>query len=80
MQVSNGNIKAVMKAGGWAKPDMVIRYSKAYDNDQAKIVQQMEKDYLKSGEQKPQQDTEVLLRAILDNPELLTKLLSAVKP
>lgn len=80
MQVSNGNIKAVMRAGGWAEPDMVIRYSKAYDDDQEDIVKQMEDDYLKSGNAAPSQDTEELLRIIQDNPELLAKLLAAVKP
>lgn len=79
MQVSNGNIKAVMRAGGWAEPDMVIRYSKAYDNDQAEIVQQMEDDYLKGEDTESPQDTEKLLRSILDNPELVTKLLAAIK-
>lgn len=80
MQVSNGNLKAVMRAGGWAEPDMVIRYSKAYDDDQVKIAQKMEEDYHKGGDAKPQQDAEELLRIIQDNPELLTKLLAAIKP
>lgn len=79
MQVSNGNIKAVMRAGGWAEPDMVIRYSKAYDEDQVDIVNQMEDDYLKTGDEKPSQDMEALLRIIQDNPDLLTKLLASVK-
>ena len=80
MQVSNGNIKAVMRAGGWAEPDMVIRYSKAYDDDQEDIVKQMEDDYLKSGNATPSKDTEELLRIIQDNPELLAKLLAVAKP
>lgn len=79
MQVSNGNLKAVMRADGWAEPDMVIRYSKAYDDDQVKIAQKMEEDYHKSGDAQPQQNTEELLRIIRDNPELLTKLLAAIK-
>ena len=80
MQVSNGNIKAVMKAGGWAEPDMVIRYSKTYDNDQADMVNQMEADYLTTtGNAKPPVDTEELLRIIQDNPELLHKLLATAK-
>lgn len=33
MQVSGGNIKAVMTAGGWAEPDMVIKYTRDYDDD-----------------------------------------------
>ena len=78
MQVSKGNIKAVMKAGGWAEPDMVIRYSKTYDEDQIDIVNQMEADHLKAGNGIPSTDTERLLRAILDNPELLTKLIASV--
>lgn len=80
MQVSNGNLKAVMRAGGWAEPDMVIRYSKAYDEDQLQIAQQMEEDYRKGGDTKPLQDAEQLLRIIQDNPELLTKLLESIKP
>ena len=79
MQVSNGNIKAVMKAGGWAEPDMVIRYSKAYDNDQVDMVNQMEADYLNNGDAKPPVDTEELLRLIQDHPELVNRLLAAVK-
>lgn len=79
MQVSNGNIKAVMRAGGWAEPDMVIRYSKAYDEDQVDIVEQMEEDYLKTGYTKPSPDTERLLRIIQDKPELVIKLLAFVK-
>jgi len=79
MQVSNGNIKAVMQAGGWAEPDMVIRYSKAYDEDQVDMVNQMENDYLKTGDAKPPTDTEELLRIIQDNPDLVTKLLTAFK-
>lgn len=59
---------------------MVIRYSKAYDDDQVKIAQKMEEDYHKGGDAKPQQDAEELLRIIQDNPELLTKLLAAIKP
>lgn len=79
MQVSNGNIKAVMRAGGWAEPDMVIRYSKTYDEDQVDIVEQMEDGYLKAGNTKPSPDTERLLRIIQDNPELVIKLLASVK-
>lgn len=79
MKVSNGNIKAVMRAGGWAEPDMVIRYSKAYDGDQVDIVNQMEDDYRKAGDAGTSQDTEALLRIIQDNPELVAKLLAAIK-
>ncbi|MCL2084577.1 MAG: tyrosine-type recombinase/integrase [Oscillospiraceae bacterium] len=79
MQVSNGNIKAVMRAGGWAEPDMVIRYSKAYEDDQVDIANQMEDDYLKAGDAKPPADTEELLRIIQSHPDLITKLLAAVK-
>jgi len=78
MQVSNGNIKAVMQAGGWAEPDMVIRYSKAYSNDQVDIVNQMEDDYLKSENSNPHSDTEKLLRIIQDNPELISTILSNI--
>ena len=79
MQVSNGNIKAVMRAGGWAEPDMVIRYSKAYDEDQIDIANQMEADYMNDGDEKPSLDKEALLRIIQDNPNLLTELLAAAK-
>lgn len=79
LKVSNGNVKAVMRAGGWAEPDMVIHYSKAYDEDQADIVNQMEDDYRKAGDTKPSQDTEELLRILQDNPELVTKLLATLK-
>lgn len=79
MKVSNGNVKAVMQAGGWAEPDMVIRYSKAYDEDQVDIVNQMEDDYLKAGNAKPSPDTEELLRIIQSHPELVTQLLAATK-
>jgi len=79
LAISGGNIKAVMKAGGWAEPDMVIRYSKAYDEDQTNIVQQMEEDYLgnESGVGIP--DKEVLLQFITEHPELLNELLAARK-
>jgi hypothetical protein len=79
MQVSKGNIKAVMRAGGWAEPDMVIRYSKAYDEDQVDIVNQMEDEYRKARDAKPLPDTEELLRIIQSHPELLTQLLATVK-
>lgn len=79
MKVSNGNIKAVMRAGGWAEPDMVIRYSKSYDEDQVDIVNQMEDDYRKGGEAEVPQDTAKLLRMLQDNPELVTQLLAAIK-
>jgi hypothetical protein len=79
MQVSNGNIKAVMRAGGWAEPDMVIRYSKAYDNDQIDMVNQMENEYLKTGDAKPSADTEELLRILQSHPDLVSKLLATVK-
>lgn len=79
MKVSGGNVKAVMRAGGWAEPDMVIRYSKAYDEDQVDIVNQMEDDFRKAGDAGASQDTEALLRIIQDNPELVAKLLAAVK-
>jgi len=78
MQVSNGNIKAVMTAGGWAEPDMVIRYSKAYEQDQVDIVNQMEDDYRKSEKTNPSLDTEKLLRIIQDNPELIGTILSTL--
>ena len=78
MQVSNGNIKAVMRAGGWAEPDMVIRYSKAYDDDQVDMVNQMEDDYLKSEKVNPPSDAETLLRIIQDNPELVSTILSTL--
>ena len=78
MQVSNGNIKAVMRAGGWAEPDMVIRYSKAYDEDQVDMVNQMEEDYLKSEKANPPSDAETLLRIIQDNPELVSTVLSTL--
>lgn len=78
MQVSNGNIKAVMRAGGWAEPDMVIRYSKAYDEDQVDIVNRMENDYLKSEKACIPSDTETLLRIIQDNPELASTILSTL--
>ena len=68
-----------MRAGGWAEPDMVIHYSKAYDEDQADIVQQMEADYRKAGDTEPPQNTEELLRILQDNPELVTKLLACLK-
>ena len=76
MQVSNGNIRAVMTAGGWAEPDMVIRYSKAYEKDQEDIVTRMEDDYLKSEKATPPSDAETLLRIIQDNPELIQTILS----
>lgn len=79
MKVSGGNVKAVMRAGGWAEPDMVIHYSKAYDEDQVDIVNQMEDDYRKAGDTGASQDTEALLRIIQDNPELVAKLLSTIK-
>ena len=47
MQVSNGNIRTVMTASGWAESDMTIRYSKAYEKEQEDIVNQMEDDYMK---------------------------------
>ena len=77
MQVSNGNIGAVMAAGGWAEPDMVIRYSKAYEKDQEDIVNQMEDDYMKS-EKAPLSDVEKALRIIQDNPELIKTILSTI--
>lgn len=79
MKVSNGNIKAVMRAGGWAEPDMVIRYSKTYDEDQVDIVNQMEDDYRRGGDTEASQDTAKLLRMLQDNPELVTQLLAAIK-
>jgi len=78
MQVSNGNIKAVMTAGGWAEPDMVIKYSRAYEKDQEDIVNQMEDDYLKSEKAAPPSDAEKLLRIIQDNPELISTILSTI--
>ncbi|HBU11339.1 MAG TPA: hypothetical protein DEB31_00960 [Clostridiales bacterium] len=80
LAVSSGNIKAVMKAGGWAEPDMVIRYSKAYDEDQVNIVKQMESDYRGSVDA-PQAtpDPQALLQFITANPELITAILSAQK-
>ena len=77
MQVSNGNIRAVMTAGGWAEPDMVIRYSKAYEKDQEDIVNQMEDDYMKA-EKAPLSDVEKALRIIQDNPELIKTILSTI--
>lgn len=79
MQVSNGNIKAVMRTGGWAEPDMVIRYSKTYDEDQIDIVNQMESDYLKTEDKEASQNIEELLRIIQCHPELIPKLLAAAK-
>ena len=79
MKVSNGNIKAMMRAGGWAEPDMVIRYSKAYDEDQVDIVNQMEEDYRKGGAAGVPPDTEELLRIIQEHPDLITKLLASAK-
>ena len=79
LKVSNGNIKAVMRAGGWAEPDMVIRYSKAYDEDQVDIVNQMEEDYRKGSDAEVPQDTEKLLRMLQDNPDLVAQLLAAMK-
>ncbi len=80
MQVSKGNIKAVMRAGGWAEPDMVIRYAKTYDQDQALIAEQMEKDAHKEGNTGASQETEELLQKILDHPEVLSQLIQALKP
>ena len=80
MQVSKGNIKAVMRAGGWAEPDMVIRYAKTYDQDQALIAEQMEKDAHKEGNTGASQETEELLQKILEHPEVLSQLIQALKP
>lgn len=80
LQVSNGNVKAVMRAGGWAEPDMVIRYSKSYDQDQAAIAEQMEKDARKGDNAEPSQDTQALLQKLLDHPEVLNQLLAVIKP
>ena len=79
MQVSNGNIRAVMTAGGWAEPDMVIRYYKVYEQDQVDIANQMEDDYLKSEKEAPVSDAEKLLRIIQDNPELIKTILSTAQ-
>lgn len=57
----------------------MIHYSKAYDEDQVGIVNQIENDYRKAGDAGASQDTEALLRIIQDNPELVAKLLSSVK-
>ena len=80
LQVSNGNVKAVMRAGGWAEPDMVIRYSRAYDQDQVDIAEKMEKDSQKEGNTEVPQDTQALLKKILDHPEVLSQLLEIIKP
>ena len=80
MQVSKGNIKAVMRAGGWAEPDMVIRDAKTYDQDQALIAEQMEKDAHKEGNTGASQETEELLQKILEHPEVLSQLIQALKP
>ena len=80
LQVSNGNVKAVMRAGGWAEPDMVIRYSRAYDQDQVDIAEKMENSSQKDGNTEVPQDTQALLKKILDHPEVLSQLLEIIKP
>ena len=77
MQVSNGNIKAVMSAGGWAEPDMVIRYTRDYEKDQDDITKRMEDDYLKKRGAKVLGDEEQVLQIIRDHPELIPQILSA---
>jgi len=77
LAVSGGNIKAVMTAGGWAEPDMVIRYSKTYQEEQSNIVQKMEEDYLKEDSEAVTPDKQVLLQFIAEHPELINELLSA---
>ena len=51
--------------------------------DQALLLlswaESLEDDYLKGEDTESPQDTEKLLRSILDNPELVTKLLAAIK-
>ena len=78
LAISGGNIKAVMTAGGWAEPDMVIKYSKAYDEDQLNIVRQMEEDYLggERGITQGTQDKQALLQFITENQELIKELLA----
>ena len=72
--VSGGNIKAVMAAGGWAEPDMVIRYLRDYDEDQRRIVQQMEEDYLNP---RDAQKHGALQKFIADYPELVVELIKS---
>ena len=66
-----------MTAGGWAEPDMVIRYSKTYQEEQSNIVQKMEEDYLKEDSEAVTPDKQVLLQFIAEHPELINELLSA---
>ena len=77
MAISGGNIKAVMKAGGWAEPDMVIKYSKSYDEDQENIVKQMEADYFGSTDSQGIPNNQALLRFITENSELISQLLAS---
>lgn len=78
LAITGGNIKAVMAAGGWAEPDMVIRYSKTYEEDQVNIAKQMEDDY-QSNEEPESPEKQALLQFITENPEILSKLLAAQK-
>ncbi len=75
LALSGGNIKAVMAAGGWADPEMVIRYSKTYDEDQEYIVQQMENDYLKTTQPSNDPEKEKILSYIVENPEVINEIL-----
>lgn len=75
LALSGGNIKAVMAAGGWTDPEMVIRYSKTYDEDQEYIVQQMEKDYLKITQPNSDLEKEKMLSYIVENPGVINEIL-----
>jgi len=77
LAISGGNIKAVMRAGGWAEPDMVIRYSKTYDEDQVNIVQQMEDGYREKGDGAGTPDKQALLQFITENQKLISEILAA---
>ena len=57
---------------------MVIKYSKAYDEDQLNIVRQMEEDYLggERGSTQGTPDKQALLQFITENPELIKELLA----
>jgi len=74
MQLSNGNVKAVMAAGGWAEPDMVIRCSRTYEQDQEEIAKKMEEGFLKADNTPKETEEEKLRRLMQDNPELVRTL------
>lgn len=89
LRISKGDLKAVQGDGGWNTADMITkRYAHILDEDRRLLAEEMEDQFYQKTNNQPEElqekkvaaiDTDALVSAIVNNPELLIKVLQSVQ-